>query len=313
MKSDLLPQADDGRNVSVERGEGTVEGHEQRAPEAPAEPKGKPFERLVAAVQKKLEPGSTVEWDVRRRAKSKALRQFDVLVQGTLGSARLVVAIEAKDRSKLITIGMVGDFHTALTGIGANKGIMVSSVGFTGEALLEAAERRIDTYVLRPARDEDWENYLRRIEVHLTMKSMLYEEAEIELADGTKQYPNPGGMWPINSPNGKMVFFDEVIDTAMRAKPEWKAGERRRVTLVPGHTFGDDKIGVVSLQCRPQWVDGPRLDRILLESPEDWGFFKMLPGETIEEKYFFEFAELQGLADRFKQERAQRKRRKKAK
>ncbi|WP_437785397.1 restriction endonuclease [Sorangium sp. So ce1097] len=86
------------------------------------------YERLVAVVQAKLSPVSDVRWNVWRRAASGARRNIDVLVEGKGDDAALKVAIEVKYREKKIGIKMVGDFYTAITGIGATKGIMVSSV-----------------------------------------------------------------------------------------------------------------------------------------------------------------------------------------
>lgn len=58
---------------------------------------GRPFERLVVAVQKKLAPGSSVYSPHRVVAKSGVSVPLDGAVLGKLGSASIFVAIEAKD------------------------------------------------------------------------------------------------------------------------------------------------------------------------------------------------------------------------
>ena len=73
------------------------------------EKKGPPFERLVAAVQRKLDPGSRVEWDARvsgRNAEGRR-RQIDVAVWGSMGSAKIFIAIEAKRLSEKVGIEKV--------------------------------------------------------------------------------------------------------------------------------------------------------------------------------------------------------------
>ncbi len=59
-----------------------------------AEKRGRPFERLVAAVQRKLDPGAEVHSPFALKGRSGAHITLDATVHGKIGSSRLFVAIE---------------------------------------------------------------------------------------------------------------------------------------------------------------------------------------------------------------------------
>lgn len=215
------------------------------------EQKGKAFERLVAAVQKKLDPEAAVEWDVWRKAKSGARHQFDVLVRGREGSKEILVVIEVKDRNEKIDVAMLGSFHLAAIGITATHKAMVSNIGFTEDALLEGKEHKIACCVLRPAKDSDWEGYLRGLEVTIQPRKRIYLDAEIELVDGTNVPVTPGGMRPITQPEGGETFFDRIVEGALAGKG-FDDGVMVEIEMPPGYTVLDDNPSHISkLRCRP--------------------------------------------------------------
>ncbi len=267
------------------------------------EPKGKPYERLVAAVRKKLGPTLSVKWDDKIRANSRAIRQFDVEIRGPEKSDFALAVVEVKDRINKVTINMVGDFYTALTGVNATKGIMVSRRGFTEDALLEAKERKIDTCILRPANDDDWKGYLRGIDMHVQSIVLRYDDAEMVLVNGaTVAVPRPHSCILVFA--GQNDFFDRIASNWL-SNHEWIEGEPVALRLGPGVTVGEEEpIEVTLLKFRPTYQDG-LMQEASLTRPEDWVFMKCLPGGKIdvEEKHFFEFRELDELAAEFKMTR----------
>ncbi|WP_348980490.1 restriction endonuclease [Polyangium sp. 15x6] len=264
-------------------------------------------------MQKKLDPGAHVEWDVRVRARSGAIRQIDV-VRGKLGTADVAVAIEAKDRNKPVTINMVGDFFVAFTGIGAKHGIMVSNLGFTEDALLEAKERGITTCILRLANDEDWGRYLRDFQLTIQSRTLLYQDAEIVMANGERHPVSQGGMEFMFDRRGNHVFFDEHVNSWLDDNP-WEEGDL--IEIAPGRPLRfrrneqEDFVDVTELRFRPTYSDGMTME-LQKRRPEDWVYVQQTPDGFRDERSFFVFAKLEKLADEFKAARAARKQTKKA-
>lgn len=258
---------------------------------------GKAFERLVAAVQRKLSPGAIVEWDIKIRAKSGATRQIDVMVRGTMDGADVAIAIEAKDRNKPITPNMVGAFHAAFTGIGAQHGIMVSNLGFTKDALLEAQDKGIFTCILRPAKDADWEGYLRQAQMTIQSHVLSYKDMAVVLANGTTVPGWNARSFIIHDSDGKMAFFDRIVNVWLNNRDnKWTEGQLLELETNTPFFLDDERIA--TFRFRPEYVDGFTI-RSLLTRPEDWVFVQQMPSGTRDEKSFFVFVELERLANEF--------------
>ncbi|WP_437785395.1 hypothetical protein [Sorangium sp. So ce1097] len=184
------------------------------------------------------------------------------------------------------------------------RGHLQSSVGFTKNALLEAKYRGIDTCVLRPAKDEDWEGYLRTLHVKIRTKTLIYEDAEIELVNGEKVPVSPHGMFFLKHPiTKKDVFFDYAINTGL-AQRKHDDGQPVAFETEPRLLYCRDDaepVEVAFLRCRPAYIDGLEMEHIV-QSPEDWVFMQYLPEGVVDEKHFFEFKELERLAAQFKKE-----------
>jgi hypothetical protein len=259
---------------------------------------GKAFERLVAAVQKKLDPGSAVEWDVKIQARSGAWRQIDV-IRGTLGGADIGIAIEAKDRSEKVNINMVGDFYTSFTGIGAQRGIMVSNLGFTRDALLEAKDRGIETCVLRPAKDEDWRNRIRYIATEIILRGAACEDAELLLVNGERVPVPSSGDVPVVDEDGAE---SEVIDIVLKLLEKHKEIEGQHImgTINSPRFYLDDGREIKAIIGRFRYVEETGITS-LTKAPHDWVFEQYLPDRVaVEETSFFKFSELEKLADEFR-------------
>jgi hypothetical protein len=97
---------------------------------------GRPFERLAAAVQKKLDVDCEVYSPHVVIGRSGSRITLDGAVIGKIGSAAILVAIEAKDYAEPVGVEKVRAFVTATKDIRANHGIMVAPLGFTRDALL---------------------------------------------------------------------------------------------------------------------------------------------------------------------------------
>ncbi|WP_437964220.1 restriction endonuclease [Sorangium sp. So ce260] len=260
---------------------------------------GRPFERLVAAVQRKLAPGARVESPFRLSGRSGSNVTLDAAVHAKVGSAELLVAIEAKDYRDKVGVEKVRAFAYLLQDIGANKGIIVAPFGFTRDALLTAESAGIDTCVLRPANDEDWNGYLRSFKLTVNMMADAYRDASIVLTDGRKIPVNEGGMALLADKNGTTVFFDRIIDYAISMKPDLQGAN---IIVTPTEPLwrheGDSRAAVAELRCRRESVEG--LTHAWLDNaPEDWIFVKHTPTGPVDEKAFFEFEEIELIAEEF--------------
>jgi hypothetical protein len=264
------------------------------------EQKGKLYERLVAAVTQKMNPTSSVEWDVKIRANSLVTRQFDAEMRGPENSDDALVLIEARDRICNVTINMVGDFNTALKSVGATKGIMVSRRGFTEDALRQAKECGIETWVLRLADDAAWEGYVRGMDMQIQPMVLRYDDAEMTLANGTTvAVPRPQSC--ILNVAGGIDFFDRIASDEL-SKGKWIEGEPIVLKLGPGVTMGEEEpIEVTLLRFRPRYKNG-LAQEFSVTRPEDWVYMRYLPGQRIDikRKKFFEFRELDELAAEIK-------------
>jgi len=269
--------------------------------------RGPPFERLVAAVQSKLDATADVEWNKRIRGKSGLSRQIDVAIKGRCGSAELLIAIEAKDYSRdLVSIELVEAFATKLDDIQANKGIMVTTNGYTRDALMVAQRLSIDTCILRPANDADWKGRIRSASAQIILMKILCEDAELTLRSGeTRLIPQDGSL-PLEDDFGTSTTIAEI---AVRILTDYKELDGRKIEgediwFEPSKPRfflleSNARKEISRIKGRFSFVDGATQE-ILMNTTADWIFTQQLLDKQVDEKHFFEFAELERIANDFK-------------
>ena len=81
------------------------------------------------------------------------------------------VAIECKNHNKNIDIPEVRDFAMKIQNCGGLKGLMVTKIGFSKNAIAEASAHNIDLLILREQQPEDWEDRIKRIDVKIHILS----------------------------------------------------------------------------------------------------------------------------------------------
>lgn len=124
-----------------------------------AERPGKAFEKMVAAIEQAMghQAGRTVEYDKRiRHLVTGKLRQFDVVVTQGDDHHKLVTVIECKDHGRAVDVELVEAFIAKVDGCDVNRGIIVSSNGFSEDARMVAAASKIATMTLQEAEAFDW-------------------------------------------------------------------------------------------------------------------------------------------------------------
>ena len=125
------------------------------------EPKWKRFEKLVAKLQKEISPDAEVTLDdniVGRR--SGAERQIDISVRRKIGQFDILVVIDCKDLSRPVDVKVVEEFLGLVDDVGANKGSLVSSSGFSKAAKKRAKDAGVDIYKLVDAQNKEWHSYV---------------------------------------------------------------------------------------------------------------------------------------------------------
>src|SRR5574341_2027269 len=124
-------------------------------------PKWKRFEELAAHIQKGLSPTARVSSNERIVGKRSGIqRQVDICVRQNAGQFELLIAIDCKDYNHPCDIKVVEEFIGLVEDIAANKGAIISSMGFTAAAKKRAADAGIDLYRLVDAESTEWGSYV---------------------------------------------------------------------------------------------------------------------------------------------------------
>lgn len=116
---------------------------------------GLKFEKAVAAIQSRFDPGAKVTHNERIRDRAGIERQFDVVVRGTLGGYSVLGVIECKDTKKRVGLPLLDAFHTKALEANANLKIVVSRRGFSESAVEKAKQWGIETLSLLPSESSD--------------------------------------------------------------------------------------------------------------------------------------------------------------
>jgi hypothetical protein len=125
-----------------------------------AEPKWKRFERLVHELHKQFAPPDAVVTldDTIIGAESKVERQLDVTIRTTVAQYQLLIVIECKDGARPIDVATMGGFASLLRDVKANKGVMISTSGYTPAAVEMARAQGIDTRTYLDTENIDWKS-----------------------------------------------------------------------------------------------------------------------------------------------------------
>lgn len=260
-----------------------------------SEKPGAAFERLAGAVQRKLDPGADVRWNVKLGG-----RQIDVVVRGRLGSANITVMIECRDYKKRLGPKHVDALDSVRHEVGASRAILVTRTGFTKMALEKAMSVGIDTCVLRPSDDADHPGPYKPLKsMHLTVQAMstVISDLEVELVDG-RRFPC-SQFYQLEDEHGKRAFMDRIVKGWLQDhRKDYQDGAPLQLELLtPAKLLRDDEQPMVAkLHCVARTVPAFKVESIW-QAPEEWTFVQLKPKGEIDEQHFFEFPDLQALAD----------------
>ncbi|MCX6120050.1 MAG: restriction endonuclease [Ignavibacteriales bacterium] len=83
-------------------------------------------------------------------------RQIDVVIRGKVGPIDILTVVECKDNSRKVNIETVDAFHSVALDVKANKAIIVSSKGFSKNAISKAKRLGITLCTLHDVKYDKW-------------------------------------------------------------------------------------------------------------------------------------------------------------
>ena len=152
------------------------------------------------------------------RGKSGVDHQVDVLTSHSVGIHTYRTAIECKYWKKKITKDHIAKLSYILEDAQIEKGVVVSSSGFTSIAKTVAKSANISLVELRKPVDDDWKGRIKSLAIivylsHPEFYDFEFMQADISDVAKPKQFDVSGIDVLVNSPNGESVSLDEIVNS----------------------------------------------------------------------------------------------------
>jgi len=184
--------------------------------------KGYSYENFVETVYKailetesKNHSHNSVSLKRRKKiiSKSGTPSEIDIFWKFEQAGITHAVAIECKNEKRNVSISSVRDFARKISDISGLKGLIVSSKGFSANAIKEAQADNIDLLIIRQDIDKDWEGRLKQ--VHLTGTIRIPPEITQIKPFYDKQWLDDNGFkagsaLTINAISNKIVIADNA-------------------------------------------------------------------------------------------------------
>ncbi len=121
-------------------------------------PKWKRFEKLIHDIHTQLAPaGAVVKLDDKIvGCFSKTPRQLDITIRVRIAQYDVLIVVECKDQARPIDVTELDSFANKLEDVKANKGVMISTSGYTPAAVNTARAKGIDTRTYIDTDSVDW-------------------------------------------------------------------------------------------------------------------------------------------------------------
>lgn len=121
---------------------------------------GKPYEELIYKIYKELEPYAEVHLNDKIYGISSGInREIDISIKFKVGGAHeILIIIQAKDHKKAADIKILGEFESVISDVGASKGILICSAGFSKSAKTFAKNKKIEICSAYDAMSIDWKS-----------------------------------------------------------------------------------------------------------------------------------------------------------
>jgi Restriction endonuclease len=120
------------------------------------EPKWKRFEKLIHQIHAQFGKDTVTLDEKLMGHDSKTLRQIDVAIRGVINQYQILIVVECKDEARPIDVSTMEAFAGVLRDVKANKGVMISTSGFTAAAIEVARTHGITTRTYLDTESVDW-------------------------------------------------------------------------------------------------------------------------------------------------------------
>lgn len=167
--------------------------------------KGKEFEALIAKIYKELSPEATITLNDKIKGRDTGgEREIDVSIRSNVAGHDILIVVQAKDHKTPADINIVGEFKSVIQDIGASKGILICSSGFTKRALEYGKNAAIDLCTIHDAESRNWKLDLKIPVLVADLEEQLSVSLEISANDDLIKL-NAGK--PINIPTDLRANF----------------------------------------------------------------------------------------------------------
>ena len=201
------------------------------------------YEQLTASIYEALGKESGVEIECygakcKVTGKSGAQHQIDVLVKHSNGVQVMRTAIECKYWDKKVNKTVVSTLAGYIQDAGIEKGVVVSKLGFTTQAIQLAEQMNIGLVELREPIEADWEGRVTEVHVEINMEVPHVYDVEIfqesvPNGESKKEQRNIShGMIQIVNPKQGAQTLTQVIQAELAKGPE--EGAMVEISFSPG-------------------------------------------------------------------------------
>ncbi|MBQ2290560.1 MAG: restriction endonuclease [Paludibacteraceae bacterium] len=182
--------------------------------------KGKALEQLVSAIQDHLKncPDTDIQTNVIFPNISGNNREIDVYVKTRIQGMDFGIAFECKDYKRKVDVSVIDGFITKCSNIKQiNKGVIVSTSGFTKAAIQEANNHKIGLFQLNNIPLENifspYEIFYTRSKIEIQMPYSIVVEDE----NNPEHYDNEGNFYycSTNSEIDPITYMAEILQVCI--------------------------------------------------------------------------------------------------
>lgn len=191
------------------------------------------------------------------KGKSGIDHQIDVLTEHSDGIHYYKTAIECKHWNVTVNKDIVMKVESIVEDALINKGVIVSKLGFTSDAIEYARFKNIGLIELRELNDSDWEGRIENICVKMHIVSAEILGLEILIDQSTQPNIKPGEIliegYYINEPSGKKIEMKEYVKLF---QDEIYARNQEKIEIEKIYEFPEGSVLVNSLTNTETQIKG---------------------------------------------------------
>jgi len=149
---------------------------------------GRDFEKLVAMLEQQLGPQGVIikspDYFIGRESQKR--RESDISLRHKIGSSEVLLIVECRQRKDRQDVRWVDEVISKVRDIGADKALIVSSIGFSKGAKNRAKANNIEYRTLKEVKPEEFGSWLGVLEVEYRNPKVNFLTIVVELS-----YPIP--------------------------------------------------------------------------------------------------------------------------